>query len=75
MDDNSHIPFCPFYTKERDGKLNCEGGTVKFPDRIARREIVYKYCASPDNYKNCIIYQMLMNYYERMLNNYHDRKE
>lgn len=65
MDDYTHIPYCPFYRKEQNGKLYCEGGTVKFPDRIARREIVYEFCASPDNYKNCTICKMLMNYYVR----------
>ena len=65
MYEACHIPYCPFYCREKDKKLYCEGGTLRFPDRISRREIVYKYCASSDNYKNCTICQMLMNYYER----------
>ena len=65
MDDYSQGLYCPFYGKEKDGKLKCEAGTIRFPDRIARRELVYTYCASPDNYKNCTLCQMLMNYYER----------
>lgn len=65
MDDNRHEPYCPFYVKEKPGKLNCEGGTIKFPDGEARREIVYKFCASSESYTNCTICQMLMNYYNR----------
>lgn len=65
MNDDSRLPICPFYTKEAKNKLYCEGGTIKPPDNEARREIVYKYCASMEDYKNCTIYQMLMNYYDR----------
>lgn len=63
--DNSHIPYCPFYRKDGADKLYCEGGTIKFPDKEARHEIVYNVCASEKNYKNCTIYKMLMNYYDR----------
>lgn len=63
--DNSHIPYCPFYRKDGVGKLFCEGGTIKFPDREARHEIVYDLCASEKNHKNCPLYKMLMHYYDR----------
>ena len=63
--DNSHIPYCPFYHKDGLDKLFCEGGTIKFPDREARYEIVYNVCASERNHKNCTLYKMLMGYYDR----------
>lgn len=63
--DNSHIPYCPFYRKDGTDKLYCEGGTIKFPDREARHEIVYNVCASAENHKNCTVYKMLMNHYDR----------
>ena len=57
--------ICPFYEKEKDGELFCEGATVFFPDKIGRREIVYRFCAHPQNYKICVIYKMLCGYYAR----------
>jgi hypothetical protein len=72
MDDNSGLPVCPFFLKESGyGRFYCEGAILKPPDRIAKREIVYKYCASMGNYKNCMIYQMLTAYYDRL----YSRKE
>jgi hypothetical protein len=64
--DESRFPVCPYYKKESPNKLYCEGAAIKPPDSKARSEIVYKYCASMENYKNCPICQMLTNYYERM---------
>lgn len=72
MNDDSRLPVCPYYKKETKDKMYCEGGTIKPPDLKAKSELVYKHCASMENYKNCTIYQMLTNYYDRM---YHDRKE
>lgn len=72
MDDNSGLPVCPFFLKESGyGRFYCEGAILKPPDRIAKREIVYKYCTSMENYKNCMIYQMLTAYYDRL----YSRKE
>lgn len=58
-------PYCPFYNRERGGKLYCEGGTITFPDNMARNEIIRDYCSDPANYENCTICKMLRNYYER----------
>lgn len=56
---------CPFF-KSVDGlRLSCELGTMKFPDKQARRNLVHVYCADPQNYKNCMCYKILMDYYDR----------
>ena len=63
--DNSHIPYCPFYRKDTVDKLYCEGGTIKLPDREAKREILFDVCAGEKSHKNCTLYKMLMNHYDR----------
>ena len=68
MDDNSGLPVCPFFRKEHNGKIYCEGAVLKFPDRIARRKIAYGFCASMEDYQNCMIHQTLTDYYNRKYN-------
>lgn len=69
MSDKLHydvrVPYCPYYGREREGKLYCEGVTIKFPDQEAREEIVRDYCSDPGNYQNCMICKMLSSYYDR----------
>ena len=65
MKNEAKLPCCPFYLKENNGKLYCEGATLKFPDRTTRNETVDKYCSSMENYNRCMICKMLMAYYER----------
>ena len=60
--------MCPYYRYEKRGIMFCECGELKFPDRIARREIVYAYCAHPTNFEQCPFNRMLENYYERKFN-------
>jgi hypothetical protein len=48
----------------------CEGARLKFPDRDARREILYRYCAHPEGYKACMLKQALDHYYERKYENH-----
>ena len=56
---------CPFYKCDKHLKLRCEGGTLKFPDEIARCEFVIKYCSSSYNWRQCSIAHCLENYYFR----------
>ena len=72
MDDHNYGAYCPFYSRERNGNLECEAGKIKFPDKTARREFIYTYCASSSNYENCTLCRMLMTYYERK---YYEGKE
>ena len=61
-----HVGICPYYNRERgQGVVYCEAARLKFPDRDARREIVYRFCAHPDGYKACMLKQALDHFYER----------
>ncbi len=61
-----HVGICPYYDRERGkGKMSCEGATFRFPDLVARREIVYRFCAHPTGYRDCVLKQCLDHYYER----------
>ena len=41
----------------------CECARFRFPDKEARREIVYRFCAHPTDYKKCVIYEVMNRYY------------
>lgn len=57
---------CPFLKGEKKKEsLSCELCSFKFPDKAARREIVYGYCANTEGYKSCMLYKVLSAYYER----------
>ncbi len=61
-----HEGICPYFRKEQSGgKVYCEGATLRFPDRQARRDIVYRFCAHPDGYNDCPLKQALDGYYAR----------
>ncbi len=58
--------LCPYYLRDRGGGvIYCECARFHFPDRKARREIVYTFCAHPDGYKRCVLKQAMDHYYER----------
>lgn len=58
--------MCPFYMSEKKSlSMKCELCSFKFPDGEARRAVVYEYCGHPTNYKNCMLYKVLADYYER----------
>ena len=60
------VGMCPYFRRDRgNGIVNCECATLKFPDKEARREILYRYCAHPEGYKACMLKQALDHYYER----------
>ena len=56
---------CPYFKYEKQGTTHCECGDFIFPDKQARREIIYGYCAHPRNFERCMFYRALENYYER----------
>lgn len=61
-----HEGICPYFDRDRGkGVVYCECARFHFPDKRARREIVYRFCAHPDGYKACMIKQALDHYYER----------
>ena len=50
------VGICPYYLRDRgNGMVYCECARFRFPDKLARREIVYGFCAHPENYKNLIV--------------------
>ena len=70
-EQDTHIGYCPYFYRERSqGVVYCEGARLKFPDKDARREILYRYCAHPEGYKACMLKQALDHYYERKYENH-----
>ena len=65
-EENIAVGICPFFLQDRgNGRVSCEGASLKFPDKEARREFVYRLCAHPDGYKACRMRMALEHYYER----------
>ena len=58
---------CPYYQYEKNGVTHCECMQIRFPDVKARREILYGYCAHPQNYRSCPFKRAMDGYYERSL--------
>ena len=56
---------CPFFKRQEALTFNCEGATIKFPDKEARREYLESYCANPINWKRCSLAHCMENYDER----------
>lgn len=56
---------CPYYMYEKAGVTYCECAKMHFPDRLARRGFLYRYCAHPTNFRSCPFKLMMDNYYER----------
>ena len=56
---------CPFFKNEKLLRFNCEGVSIKFPDKQARRDHVKDHCANRTGWKECTIAQMLIDYYDR----------
>ena len=65
-EENAVLGICPFFKQDRGGgRLSCEGANIRFPDKEARREFVYRLCAHPEGYKTCPMQMTLEHYYER----------
>lgn len=63
---NWTIQLCPYFKQDRGrGHICCEGATFKFPDKLARREYVYRFCAHPEGYKQCQLKLTMDHFYER----------
>jgi len=58
--------ICPYFKKDRGkGRLSCEGAIFHFPDNLARREYVYRFCAHPEGYRDCPLKTTMDHFYER----------
>lgn len=73
MKDNWRI-MCPFFCRERRGERGnrqdffyCEFARFRFPDAVARREVLYGLCCNsqPDGWQSCTVYRMSEEYYRR----------
>lgn len=56
---------CPFYKYEKNKITFCEYASLHPPDKRARDEIVFNYCADAQNYKSCPFCIALEHYYAR----------
>ena len=57
---------CPYFIRDRGrGVIYCECARFHFPDKLARREIVYTYCAHPSGYRQCVLKQAMDGFYRR----------
>ncbi len=59
--------MCPYYRYEKAGVTYCACGSFHFPDREARRAVVYAYCAHPTNFAKCPFKCAMDDFYERSL--------
>ncbi len=70
------VGICPYYIRDRGkGQVYCECARFRFPDAPARREIVYRFCAHPQGYKDCVIKQCMDHYYERKYEGHEEASE
>ena len=57
---------CPYFIRDRGrGVIYSECARFHFPDKLARREIVYTYCAHPSGYRQCVLKQAMDGFYRR----------
>ena len=58
--------MCPYLKniKKSDGAL-CECARFTFPDKQARRDVLYGFCGHPDAWRGCMFKQVMDRYYDR----------
>ena len=55
---------CPYLKCIKESNsVCCECANFKFPDKYARRDVLYGFCAHPANYKSCTFKQVMDKYY------------
>jgi hypothetical protein len=58
--------MCPYLKDAKDMRRTvCECAKFTFPDRAARREILYGYCGHPTAWKSCPLKISMDHYYDR----------
>ena len=61
------VGTCPYYLYDRGDMLFCEGATLKYPDKSAKRECLHTYCCSEEfGFKGCTLHGILEDYYSRL---------
>ena len=58
--------MCPYLKDARSCERTiCECARFTFPDKISRRDILYKYCGHPTGWKKCMFKAVMDGYYDR----------
>lgn len=58
--------MCPYLKDARSCERTiCECARFTFPDKIARRDILYKYCGHPTGWRECMFKAVMDGYYDR----------
>lgn len=48
---------------KKSQEISCECAHFKFPDKVARREIIYSFCAHPEDFEKCVFKGVMDRYY------------
>lgn len=57
---------CPFAQRLKGERIYCEIARITPPDGQAKKDLVRSYCAHKEGYKDCTLYKVLMQYYDRI---------
>ena len=58
--------MCPYLKDAKDSSRTvCECARFTFPDRVARRDVLYGYCGHPSGWKNCTFKVVMDRFYDR----------
>lgn len=56
--------MCPYMKTIKDGlEMSCECARFRFPDKQARRDVIYGVCAHPTAWQTCTFKLVLDKYY------------
>ncbi len=57
---------CPYLKNIKDANTTvCECARFTFPDREAKRDVLYRYCGHTDAWKECPFKMVMDKYYDR----------
>lgn len=60
--------MCPYWHKDKQNRITCEAGAVRFPDGESRRAFTAAFCAG--DWKQCQMARMMTIYYDRQERSY-----
>lgn len=61
---------CPYWHKDKQDRITCEAGTIRFPDEFARMDWIRRYCTDAAGWKACPMSEMMTTFYERKDDDY-----
>lgn len=62
--------YCPYWNKDKQDRITCEAGTIRFPDECARIDWIRRYCTDAAGWKACPMSEMMTTFYERKDDDY-----